>query len=87
MDPDLQPKLLRTLQERSFEAVGSVETKPFRARIVAAAHRDLKALIEEGRFREDLYYRLEVSTISIPPLRDRRGDLPLLAEHLIARIN
>ena len=87
MDPDLQSKLLRTLQERTFEAVGSVETKPFRARIVAATHRDLKALIEQGRFREDLYYRLEVSTIRIPPLRARRGDLPLLAEHLLARIN
>ena len=87
MTLDLQAKLLRTLQERSFEPVGSVASRTLRARVVAATHRDLERRVAEGAFREDLYYRLAVSTIHVPPLRDRRGDIPLLAEHLLAGIS
>lgn len=86
MAPELQAKLLRALQERNFDPVGSVEPRPFNARVIAATHRDLKAMLEEGTFREDLYYRLEVSSVTIPPLRDHRGDIPLLAHHLLGRI-
>ncbi len=83
----LQAKLLRALQERSFERVGSAAPVPLRARVVAATHRDLSALVAEGAFREDLYYRLAVSHIRVPPLRERRGDFPILARHLLAQIS
>jgi two-component system response regulator AtoC len=83
---DLQAKLLRALQEREFERVGSVKSIPLRARVVAATHRDLEAMAKEGKFREDLYYRLAVSTIRVPPLRERRGDIPHLVRHIVARL-
>lgn len=86
MAPDLQAKLLRVLQERCFEPVGSVESRPLNARVVAATHRNLSTMVKEGLFREDLYYRLEVSTIAVPPLRERRSDIPILARHLLGRI-
>ncbi len=86
MSPDLQAKLLRTLQESEFERVGGTASLPLRARVVAATHRDLRALVAEGRFREDLFYRLAVTTIHLPPLRERRSDLPLLARHLLAQV-
>jgi len=87
MHHDLQAKLLRVLQEREFEPVGSTQVRPFRARVVAATHRNLKTLIEKDGFREDLYYRLAVSTIHVPPLRERRSDIPALAQHMLASIS
>ncbi len=78
---ETQAKLLRLIQEKEFMRVGSVETQKADVRIIAATNVDLKKMVTEGRFRDDLYYRLCVITVSIPPLRDRREDIPMLAEH------
>ena len=86
LDVDLQAKLLRVLQTGQFERVGGEETLQVDVRVVAATNRDLPARIAEGRFREDLYYRLNVVTIALPPLRTRRDDIPLLAEHFVRRL-
>ena len=83
---DLQAKLLRVIQECEFERVGGLEMIPLRARVVAATNRDLSAMVLAGQFRKDLYYRLAVSRLHIPPLRSRRDDIPLLAKHLIHQI-
>jgi formate hydrogenlyase transcriptional activator len=80
---ELQPKLLRVLQEREFERLGSTRTKKVDVRIVAATHRDLEEMILEKQFRSDLYYRLNVVPISIPSLRERPEDIPLLVHHFV----
>ncbi len=85
MAPQLQSKLLRVLETRSFRRVGGHADILVDVRIVAATHRDLKRQVADGRFREDLYFRLNVVPIQMPPLRERREDVPVLAEHFIAR--
>ena len=84
---NLQAKLLRVLQEGTYERVGGTETLHTSARIITATNRDLETMVKEGRFREDLYYRLNVVNISLPPLLERMEDLPLLTEHLLRKIN
>jgi transcriptional regulator with GAF, ATPase, and Fis domain len=83
---ELQPKLLRTLQEHTYERLGSARTKIVDVRLVAATNCDLEQLMEEKQFRSDLYYRLNVFPIRIPPLRERREDIPLLAEHFTQKL-
>ena len=87
MSPNLQVKLLRVLQDRTFEPVGSSKTVRADVRVLAATHRNLEEAIRQGRFREDLYYRLNVIPIEVPPLRARKEDVPLLVEHFLARLN
>ncbi len=82
---DTQAKLLRVIQEKEFMPLGGVETLTAEARIIAATNAELETLVAEGRFREDLYYRLNVITVPLPPLRDRAEDIPLLARHFLAR--
>ena len=81
----IQSKILRLLQERSIERLGGRETIPVDVRIIAATNRDLETALEQGRFREDLYYRLKVVTIALPPLRERLDDIPLLVNYFLRR--
>ncbi|MFH0788746.1 MAG: sigma-54 dependent transcriptional regulator [Pseudomonadota bacterium] len=83
MSPATQAKILRVIQEKEFEAVGGTKAIQVDVRIIAATHKDLETEVKEGRFREDLYYRLNVVPITIPPLRNRKEDIPLLAEHFL----
>ena len=85
MPPELQVKLLRALQERAFERVGGHELIRMDVRVLAATHRDLEAMMKSGKFREDLFYRLNVVSLSLPALRERRGDVPLLVEHFLSK--
>jgi len=87
MSPNLQSKLLRVLQERQFERIGGVKTVKIDIRIIAATHQDLRVAVEQGRFRQDLYYRLNVIPIRVPPLRERKSDIPLLVHHFLNHFN
>jgi transcriptional regulator with GAF, ATPase, and Fis domain len=83
----LQAKLLRVIQDGRFERLGSSKTISTNVRLIAASNQDLDLLVKEGKFRQDLFYRLNVFPISVPPLRDRREDIPLLAWHFIKEFN
>jgi DNA-binding NtrC family response regulator len=84
---ELQPKLLRAVQEQEFERLGSAKTIHVDVRIIAATHRDLAAMIREGKFREDLFYRFNVFPIEIPPLRERREDIPRLVNYFVSKLS
>ncbi len=84
---ELQPKLLRAVQEQEFERLGSAKTVAVDVRIIAATHRDLSAMIQEEKFREDLFYRFNVFPIEIPPLRERREDIPLLVNYFVSKFS
>ena len=87
ISPALQVRLLRVLQEKTYEPLGAVESVPSDVRIITATNRRLQNLVREGKFREDLYYRINVIRMELPPLRDRLEDIPLLADHFIRHFN
>ncbi|MEZ5359746.1 MAG: sigma 54-interacting transcriptional regulator [Candidatus Zixiibacteriota bacterium] len=87
VSPALQVRLLRVLQEKTYEPLGSSESVTANVRVIAATNKNLEKLVSEGKFREDLYYRINVIKLHMPPLRDRREDIPLLVNHFIARLN
>src|SRR5258707_4845930 len=85
MSPTLQVKLLRVLQEGTFLRVGGIQVKEVDVRLIAATHKDLSQLVKEGSFREDLFYRINVIRIQVPPLRERPDDIPILVEHFLRK--
>ncbi len=87
ISPNLQTKLLRVIQEREFERVGGEETIQMKARIIVATNKNLQELVKQGKFREDLFYRINVFSINVPPLRERKEDIPLLVVHFLQKIN
>jgi len=87
ISPAMQVRLLRVLEEREFEPLGGTHAEPLKARVIAASHRDLQEMVKQGTFREDLYYRQVVMRLDLPPLRERREDIPALAMELLGRIN
>ena len=87
ISPAMQIRLLRVLEERTYEPLGATRTEKVAARILAATHKHLETAMHEGAFREDLYYRINVVRVELPPLRDRREDIPILVEHFIAHFN
>ncbi len=87
VSPATQVRLLRVLQERSYEPLGATEPVKADVRVIAATNRELAQLVQEGKFREDLYYRIRVIHLKLPPLRQRREDIPLLVDHIIAKLN
>jgi PAS domain S-box-containing protein len=87
ISPAMQVRLLRVLQERVIEPLGGVKTEPVNVRVIAASNKDLARLVHSGKFREDLYYRIRVVHLSLPSLQQRREDIPLLVDHLIAKFN
>ncbi len=87
MSPTLQAKLLRFLEEKTFKRVGGLSDLKVDVRVIAATHRNLTQSVREGKFREDLYYRLGVMPITLPPLRERTGDVPLLVDHFVRAFN
>ncbi len=87
VSPALQVRMLRVLQEKSYEPLGGTETVEANVRIIVASNKDLAALVGEGRFRSDLFYRVNVIKLEMPPLRERREDIPLLVDHFVARFN
>jgi PAS domain S-box-containing protein len=87
ISPAMQTRLLRVLQERVYEPLGGVETLRCDVRVIAASNKPLRGLVKEGKFREDLFYRVHVVRLELPPLRERREDIPLLVDHFVARYN
>jgi len=87
ISPALQARLLRVLQEHSYEPLGATRSETSKARILVATNRDLAAMVKEGTFRQDLYYRINVISLELPPLRKRKEDIPLLVEHFVERFN
>ena len=87
ISPAIQIRLLRVLQEKVYEPLGATRTVKTNARVIAATHRDLAKLVDEGKFRQDLYFRINVIKLSIPPLAERKEDIPLLVDHFIERLN
>jgi len=87
VSPALQVRLLRVLQDRSFQPLGATETMTADVRVVAATNRNLESMVDDGRFREDLYYRIQVFKLALPPLRERKEDIPLLTQHFVDRLN
>jgi transcriptional regulator with PAS, ATPase and Fis domain len=87
MSPALQVKVLRVLQEKEFERIGGVKTLQVDVRIIAATNQDLQKAIEEKKFREDLFYRINVIPVHLPPLRERKVDIPILANHFLRKFN
>jgi two-component system NtrC family response regulator len=84
---DLQSKILRALQEKTVDRVGGSRPVPVDARVIAATNRDIERAVKDGKFREDIYYRLSVITLHMPPLRERKEDIPILAEHFLKKYN